>query len=224
MGGEAKGKSSKNDKIAIVYIVGAITSGESAMSFFGGETVGSDTIVQGAAPGRGRRQGERHRAARRQPRRIGTGQRPDLARSGEIEKAGRGQHGRRRGQRRLLHLDGREKDLRRARHAHRLDRRGRRQAGVARAVRQDRRQHRSDQPRQEQPARFRSPIGFTPDEREALETADARHLPAVHHQGRRRPQTGSGQAGNAGQRAASSPDAWPWPTAWPISSARSTTP
>ncbi len=46
MGGESKAKASKNNKIALVYIVGAITTGESAASLFGSETVGSDTIVK----------------------------------------------------------------------------------------------------------------------------------------------------------------------------------
>jgi len=45
-GGDQKAKSSKNNKIALVYVVGAITTGESTASFFGSETVGSDTIVK----------------------------------------------------------------------------------------------------------------------------------------------------------------------------------
>ena len=43
---QQKAKSSKNPKIAIVYAVGAIMTGESAASLFGDETVGSDTIVK----------------------------------------------------------------------------------------------------------------------------------------------------------------------------------
>lgn len=39
-------RSSKADKIAVIYIVGAIMTGESSTSLFGGETVGSDTIVR----------------------------------------------------------------------------------------------------------------------------------------------------------------------------------
>lgn len=47
MGGDQqKAKSSKNNKIAIVYIVGPIMTGESTTSLFGGQTVGSDTIVR----------------------------------------------------------------------------------------------------------------------------------------------------------------------------------
>jgi protease IV len=45
-GEQQKIKNSKNNKIALVYIVGAIMPGESATSFFGGDTVGSDTIVK----------------------------------------------------------------------------------------------------------------------------------------------------------------------------------
>ncbi len=45
-GGESKPKSSKRDKIAVVYLVGAIMTGESSSNFFGGMTVGSDTIVK----------------------------------------------------------------------------------------------------------------------------------------------------------------------------------
>lgn len=45
-GGDSRARTSKNDKIAVVYIVGPIMTGESAMSFLGGETVGSDTIVR----------------------------------------------------------------------------------------------------------------------------------------------------------------------------------
>jgi protease-4 len=46
MGGESSKTSGKNDTIAVVYIVGPIMTGESAMSLFGGSTVGSDTIVR----------------------------------------------------------------------------------------------------------------------------------------------------------------------------------
>jgi protease-4 len=47
MGGDAqKAKNSKNNRIALVYIVGAIVTGESTASFFGGSSVGSDTILR----------------------------------------------------------------------------------------------------------------------------------------------------------------------------------
>ncbi len=46
MGGDSSKTSSKNDKVAVVYIVGPIMTGESSMSLFGGSTVGSDTIVR----------------------------------------------------------------------------------------------------------------------------------------------------------------------------------
>ena len=45
-GEEQKIKNSKNQKIAVVYVVGAIVTGESTTSFFSGESVGSDTIVK----------------------------------------------------------------------------------------------------------------------------------------------------------------------------------
>ena len=48
MAGSARKKaaSSKAPKIAVVYIVGSIVTGESTAGFFGGESVGSDTIVR----------------------------------------------------------------------------------------------------------------------------------------------------------------------------------
>ena len=140
----------KNPQIALVYAVGPIMSGESESSAFGGEsTVGSDTLIKALRDAEKIRPRQGDRAARRQPWRIGPGQRPDLARSRHLRQAGRRQHGRRGGQRRLLHLDGGRQDLCRARHAHRLDRRGRRQDGLARTVGQGRHQRPDDQPRQE---------------------------------------------------------------------------
>jgi len=46
MGGDQKAKNSKNNKIAIVYIVGPIMTGESAAGLFGAQSVGSETIVK----------------------------------------------------------------------------------------------------------------------------------------------------------------------------------
>lgn len=46
MGGDQKSKNSKNNKIAIVYIVGPIMTGESSVGLFGSQSVGSDTIVK----------------------------------------------------------------------------------------------------------------------------------------------------------------------------------
>ena len=46
MGGDQKAKNSKNNKVAVVYAVGAIVTGESTTSLLGGATVGSDTIVK----------------------------------------------------------------------------------------------------------------------------------------------------------------------------------
>jgi protease-4 len=46
MGGEQKAANSKYNKVALIYIVGTIMTGESTTSFLGGETVGSDTIIK----------------------------------------------------------------------------------------------------------------------------------------------------------------------------------
>ena len=46
MGAEPSKRSSKNKKIALVYAVGPIMTGSSSASMFGGEVVGSDTIVK----------------------------------------------------------------------------------------------------------------------------------------------------------------------------------
>lgn len=45
-GSKTTSKKSKQDKIAVVYAVGAITTGKSASSLMGGQTMGSDTIVE----------------------------------------------------------------------------------------------------------------------------------------------------------------------------------
>ncbi|MEX2169734.1 MAG: signal peptide peptidase SppA [Pirellulales bacterium] len=46
MGGEPTKRQTAGDKIAIVYAVGPIMTGKSEQDFFGGETLGSDTIVE----------------------------------------------------------------------------------------------------------------------------------------------------------------------------------
>ena len=46
LGGDGSGKSSKGPKIAVVYAVGPIMSGKSESNPFGGEVMGSDTIVE----------------------------------------------------------------------------------------------------------------------------------------------------------------------------------
>jgi protease-4 len=45
MGGSSKPRKSTKDKIAVIYAVGAISTGKSTMSFFGGTSVGSTTMV-----------------------------------------------------------------------------------------------------------------------------------------------------------------------------------
>ena len=69
-------------KIAVVYAVGPIMEGKSQSDFFGNTTIGSTTIVAALRKAAERRQGGRHRAADRQPWRLGRGQRPDLAGNG----------------------------------------------------------------------------------------------------------------------------------------------
>jgi protease-4 len=44
--GPSKTTSSKNPKVAVIYATGMIVTGKSSSSFFGGETMGSDTIVK----------------------------------------------------------------------------------------------------------------------------------------------------------------------------------
>jgi protease-4 len=46
MGASSKPRKSTKDKIAVIYAVGAITTGKSSMSLFGAETVGSTTLVE----------------------------------------------------------------------------------------------------------------------------------------------------------------------------------
>jgi protease IV len=46
MGAERPASSSKNPKIAVVYAVGGIMTGDSTESLFGGQVVGSDTLVK----------------------------------------------------------------------------------------------------------------------------------------------------------------------------------
>ena len=127
-GADEHGKTSSAKKIAVIYAVGVIISGEGGRGMFG-KAVGSDTIIEALQDAEEDPKVDGHRAAGRQPWRIGAGQRPDVARNyaHQIQEADRGQHGRYRGQRRVLHLDGLHENLRRAGHADRLDRRGQRQ-------------------------------------------------------------------------------------------------
>ena len=82
-----------------------------AARLFGDSAIGSTTMVAALQQGGRRSQGGGHRAADRQPRRLGHGQRPDLAGDGAHQEADHRQHGRRGRQRRLLHRHGRQEDL-----------------------------------------------------------------------------------------------------------------
>ena len=103
---------------------------ERKRSFGGSQVDGLDHDHRRPPRSQRRQAGRCDRAAGRQPRRLRSGERPDLARNAGYQEADRRQHGRRGRQRRLLHLDGRRQDHRRARHDHRLDRRRRRQDGA----------------------------------------------------------------------------------------------
>ncbi len=65
MGIEPSSSGGKNKKIAVVYAVGAITTGESGGGLLSEETVGRRYAHQSAATGRRRREGHRDRAADR---------------------------------------------------------------------------------------------------------------------------------------------------------------
>ena len=92
--------------------------------------IASDDLSAAIAQATARQEHQGHRASGGFARRIGHRLRPDPAcgeDGAEGRQAGGGQHGRRRGLRRLLHLTQRQQDRGRARHHHRLDRRADRQ-------------------------------------------------------------------------------------------------
>ena len=140
-----------------------------------------------------------------------------------ITEAAHRQHGRRGRQRRLLHRHGRQEDLRRPRHADRLDRRDRRQAGDPRTVRQARPEHRGDQPRGQQRLALVDPAVHARGA-EGLDRAAGRDLPPVRRQGRRGPQDALRASWKSWPKAASTPAGWPRSSAWSTSWARWTTP
>src|SRR5712675_921644 len=114
--------------VAVIYASGPIKQGRSGRSPLGGGSMGSDTVT---AALRSATSDDRVR------RRVGH----DLARGGQDPRrgqAGRGVDGRRGGFGRVLHLDGGRRHRGAAGHAHRVDRRDRRQAGVRGGVRADR--------------------------------------------------------------------------------------
>ena len=111
MGGKPSEAEGKKQKIAVVYAVGPIMEGKSQNDFFGDDDHRFDHDRRGLEESGRRRQGGRRRVADRQPRRLGRGQRPDLAGNGPhpSQETGDGQHERRGRQRRLLHRHGRKK-------------------------------------------------------------------------------------------------------------------
>ena len=126
-GGKKSEKSGSKQKIAVVYAVGEITEGKSRSGLFSGSSLGSTTMIETLkkafadskvvavvlridSPGGSATASDLiWRETVRHPQRV-------------PEAAG-GQHGQRGRQRRLLHRHGRQEDLCRARHDHRLDRR-----------------------------------------------------------------------------------------------------
>ena len=120
----------RSSKIAVINAAGVINSGSSGFDPVNGPVVGADSLV-GYIRRRPRRSiDSRHRAPRRQPRRLLDGVRRDLARavdfareqpSGHRVDVGSG------GVRRLLHRAWRRRDRRAAGHADRIDRRLHRQ-------------------------------------------------------------------------------------------------
>ena len=148
----------------MVYAVGPITEGKSDSGLFGALGVGSTTMIEAL------------KKAADDPKVVaivlridspgGSATASDLIwrETVRMQEAADRQHGRRGRQRRLLHRHGRQEDLCRARHDHRLDRRDRRQAGDRRAVREARPEHRSDQRGAEQRRRVVDQP-FTPGER-----------------------------------------------------------
>ncbi len=149
-GESAKKPESNLPKIALIYASGAINVGKSSgETVFGEASMGSETVIKHLREARGRQDGQGDRPPGRLPRRLGPGQRPDLARGDADREADRRQHGRRRRLGRLLHQHGRRQGLCRARHDHRLDRRHRRQVRPRRPDGQARRDDRHDRRRQE---------------------------------------------------------------------------
>ena len=71
----------RGPRIAVIYAAGTITSGKSGYDPVNGAVAGSDTLIEYIRQARARQLGARHRAAHRQPRRIGDGVRRDLARA-----------------------------------------------------------------------------------------------------------------------------------------------
>ena len=106
-GTEPAPTSGKNRKIAVIYVVGEIVDGKASAGLFTSETIGGDTMVKASAT----------RTAipivsaivlRIDSPGGSAGQRSGVAGGRDVQETGRRQHGRRRGQRRILHRHGRQ--------------------------------------------------------------------------------------------------------------------
>jgi ClpP class serine protease len=136
----------KNRRIAVVHVTGEIQGGRRSVD--GGRGRLRDRH-EGDSRRRQRRPGGGDRAADRLPRRVGAGQRSDLAGGRAGEEAGGGEPLRHRGEWRLLHRRRGRPDRGGTGHAHRLDRGGRRQGGRRRGAGEGRGAHRRRQQGQE---------------------------------------------------------------------------
>ena len=189
MGGEQSKRLNSKPKIAVVHAVGSIMSGKSSTSFFGGETLGSETFIKAV------RQAAEEKTVKAIVLRVDspggkrTGQRPHVAGAAESGQAGHRQHGGRRGQRRILHFDGGQPHLRGAGNADRFDRRRRRKSGDWRPVGKGRHHDERNQPRQKQ-RRQQHALELHRQRAEGDAAVALRHLQPVHAQGGRGPQDG----------------------------------
>ena len=122
-GGKKSEKSSGKQKIAVVYAVGEITEGKSRSGLFSGSSLGSTTMIETLKKAFG--DSKVVAVVLRIDSPGGSATASDLIWRETVrgKKAAGGQHGQRGRQRRLLHRHGRQEDLCRARHDHRLDRR-----------------------------------------------------------------------------------------------------
>ena len=120
----------------MIYATGDIGSGNSENSPTGEQSIGSDTLAKAINDAR-RQNDQSDRDPRRQSGRFGSGFRHHLACGGSRQRkeAGRGFDERCGRFRWLLHRRRRQQDHRPTFDDHRLDRRGRRQAGDARVLR-----------------------------------------------------------------------------------------
>ena len=122
-----KKKSSKKPKIAVIYAVGGITSGKSGGGLFGGESMGSVTMIEAI------QEAEKDETVKAIVLRVdspgGSAFASDMIwhEFEEIEKADHCEYGRHRSERRLLHQHGLSKGLCRTGNLDRLHRCGGRQ-------------------------------------------------------------------------------------------------